>query len=136
VKWIEDFVDVETTGARKRVEDAETAIMQEEADMSNAEEERSTIRKPEITFEKMWNAIGDSLRDLVSSDDEEDGKHKEDEEDTALGMPREDDEPGWVMGTISRRVQYRMESFQQKQMRLDELMQLEQGDAAGTGGRS
>jgi hypothetical protein len=49
-KWIEDFVDVETTGARKRVGDAETAIMQEKADMSNAEEERSTTRKPEITF--------------------------------------------------------------------------------------
>jgi hypothetical protein len=84
----------------------------------------------------MLNAIRDSLSDLVSSEDEEDGKHKEDEENTELGMPREDDEPGWVMGTISKRVQYRMESFQQKQMTLDELTQLEQGDAAGTGGRS
>jgi len=41
----------------------------------------------------------------------------------------EDDEPGWVMGTISEPVQHRIESFRQKQMRLDELPQPGLGDA-------
>jgi hypothetical protein len=34
------------------------------------------------------------------------------------------------MGTISKTVQHRMESFRQKMMRLDELTQPERGDAA------
>ena len=42
----------------------------------------------------------------------------------------EDDEPGWVMGTITKTVQQRMERFRQKQMKLDELTQLGWGDAA------
>jgi len=68
------------------------------------------------------NAIGDSLNDLASSDDEEDGEDEDDdEEDTGHGKLSEDDEPGWVMGTFSKTVQHRMESFRQKQLRLDEL---------------
>jgi len=66
----------------------------------------------------MSNAIGDSLSDLASSQDKEDGEDKDDdEEDTELHKLSEDDEPGWVMGTISKRVQHRMESFRQMQMR-------------------
>jgi len=41
-----------------------------------------------------------------------------------------DDEPGWVMGTISKEVLQRIGSFRQKQMRLDELTQPGWGDAA------
>jgi len=37
---------------------------------------------------------------------------------------------GWVKGTISKTVHQRMDSFRQKQMNLDELMQLGWGDAA------
>ena len=71
----------------------------------------------------MLNAIGDSLSDLATSDDEQDGEAREDqEEDTELGK-LSDDEPGWVMGTISKNVQHCMESFWQKQMRRDELTQ-------------
>jgi len=59
----------------------------------------------------MLNAIGDSLSDLASSDDEQDGEDEEDdEEDTELGKLSDDDEPGWVMGTITKTVQHRMES--------------------------
>jgi len=77
------------------------------------------------------NAIGDSLSDLASSDDEQDGEDEDDdEEDTGHGKLSEDDEPGWVMGTISKMVQHRMESFRQKQLRLDELTQPGWGDAA------
>jgi hypothetical protein len=36
-KWIEDYEDREATVARKRVQDAETAIMQEQVDMRNVE---------------------------------------------------------------------------------------------------
>jgi hypothetical protein len=127
-KWIEDFVDRETAVARKCVQDAETAIMQ---DMTTAENECATTGKPETMFEEMLNAIGDSLSDFASSDNEQDGEDEEDdEEDTELGKLSDDDEPGWVMSTITKTVQHRMESFEQKQMRLDELTQPGWGDAA------
>jgi len=72
----------------------------------------------------MLNAMGDCLSNLASSEDEEDGEDKdEDEENTGHGKLSEDDEPGWVMGTISKTVQHRKESFRQNQMRLDELTQ-------------
>jgi hypothetical protein len=82
-----------------------------------------------MTFEEMLNAIGDSLSDLASSEDEEDGKDEEDdEEDTWHGKLSEEVEPRWVMGTISKLVQHCMESFRQKQMRLDELTHPGWGD--------
>jgi len=50
----------------------------------------------------MLKTIRDSLSDLATSDDEEDGEDEEDkEEDTERGKLSKDDEPGWVMGTIS-----------------------------------
>jgi len=64
-------VERETAVARKRVEDAETAIEQKQDDMRNAEKVELTTTKPELTFEEMLNAIGDSLNDLASSDDGE-----------------------------------------------------------------
>jgi hypothetical protein len=45
-------------------------------------------------------------------------------------MGSEEDEPGWLMGTTSETVQHQMESFRQKQMSLEELMQPGWGDAA------
>jgi len=83
---------------------------------------RSTTTKPETTFEEMMNAIGDCLRDLETSEDEEEGDNgDDDEEDTEVDKLSEDDEAGWVMDTISNMVQQRIESFRQKQIRLDEL---------------
>jgi hypothetical protein len=74
-----------------------------------------TTTKPEITFEEMLNAVGDSLSDLESSEDEEDGEDEDDdEEDTEHGKMSEDNKPGWVMGTIPKTVQHRMESVPQK----------------------
>jgi len=130
-QWIEHYVDRETTVARKRVQDAETEIMQEQEHMRNIGKARSTTTKPQTTFEEMMNAIGDSLSDLASSEDEQDGEDgDDDDEDTALGKLNKDDEPGWAMGIISKMVQHRMESFRQKQTRLHKLMQLGWGDAA------
>jgi len=72
----------------------------------------------------MFNVIGDGLSDLGSSDEEQDGEDEEyDEDDTDLRKLRDDDEPGWVMGTISKTVQHRLESFRKKQMKLDKLTQ-------------
>jgi hypothetical protein len=79
----------------------------------------------------MLHAIGDSVRDLGSSDEEQVGEDEEDdEEDTELGKLSNDDEPGWVVGTMSKTVQHRMDSFRQTQMRLDKLIQPGWGDAA------
>jgi len=130
-RWIEDYVGRETAVARKRVEDAETVIEQEQDDMRNAETAGLTTTKPGITFEEMLNAIGDSLSNLATSDNGEDGEDEDDDEtDPAGGKLSKDDEPGWVMGTISKMVQYRMEHYRQKQMMLHELMQRGWGDAA------
>jgi len=96
--------------------------------MTHAEIAGLTPREPEKTFEDMMAAIGDSLSDLACSDDGENGE--DEHEETELGKLSEDDEPGWVMGTISKTVQQRMESFWQKQMKLDELTQPGWEDAA------
>jgi len=129
-KWIEDSVQKETAVARKRLEDAEPANKQEQDDMTNAEKAGLTTSKPETPFEEMLNAIGDSLSDIASSDDQEDGEDKDnDGDDPAGGKLSDDDEPGWVMGTISNTVQYRMERFRQMQMKLVEVMHPGWGDA-------
>jgi len=122
-------VERETAGARKRVEDAEAVVQQEQDDMTHAAIVGLTSREPEKTFEEMLVAIGDSLSDLASSDDGEDGE-EEDDEETEQGNLSEDDEPSWVMGTITKTVQQRMERFRQKQMKLDELTQPGWEDAA------
>ena len=97
--------------------------------MMHAELAGLMSRKPEKTFKEMLVAIGDSLSDLASSDDGEDGEDEDDEE-TEKGKLTEDDEPSWVMGTITKTVQQRMERFWQQQMKLDEATQPGWEDAA------
>jgi len=124
-------VETETAVARKLVEDAETAIEREQHDMRNAEQAGLTTTKPETTFQEVLNTIGDSLSDLASSNDEEAGEDGDDDEERPVGGKlSEDDEPGWVMGTISKTVQYHMGWFRQKQMKLDKSTQWGWGDAA------
>ena len=123
-------MDWETDVAAMQVEDAVKAITQEQKDMRNAEKVGLTTRKPEKTMEEMLNAIRDSMSDLASSDAEEDGvDEKDDAEDTELAKLNEDDEPGWVMGTISKMAQHCMESGRQMQMKLRGLTQPWRGDA-------
>jgi hypothetical protein len=88
-----------------------------------------TSRVPEKTFEEMMVAIGDSLSDLASSDDGVDGE-EENADETEQRNLSEDDEPSWVMGTITTTVQQRMDRFRQKQMKFDELTQPGWEDAA------
>jgi hypothetical protein len=122
-------VERETAGARMRVEDAKAAVQQEQDDMPHAEIAGLTSSEPEKTFEEMLVVIGDSLSDLASSDDGEDGEEDDDEE-TEQGNLSKDDEPGWVMGTITKMVQQHMERFRQKQMKLDEVTKPGCEDAA------
>jgi len=96
--------------------------------MNHAETAGLTTREPEKTFEEMLVAIGDSLSDHASSDNGEDGE--DEDEEIEQGKLSEDDEPGWVMGTITKTVQQRMERFRQKQMKLEELTQPGWEDAA------
>jgi len=71
--------------------------------MRKAEQAGLTTTDPETPFSEMLNAIRDCLRDHSSSDDGEDGEDKDDDgEDLAGGELSEDDEPGWVTGTISK----------------------------------
>jgi len=122
-QWFDDYVERETAGARKRVDDAETAIKQEQEDMTNAENVGLTSRKPEKTFDEILPAMGDSLRYLPSSDDADNGQDEEGDEDEERGKLSENDEPCWVIGTISKTVQQHMERFAQRQVKLDELTQ-------------
>jgi hypothetical protein len=81
----------ETTLARQWVEDAETAIEQQQHDIRNAETAELTTTKPETTFEEMFNHIGDSLRDLASSEEGEDGENEDGDEEYPAGQ----DERWW-----------------------------------------
>jgi len=49
-KWMEDYVERETAGARKRVEEAEAAVQQGQEDMTRAIIAGMTSREPEKTF--------------------------------------------------------------------------------------
>jgi len=110
--WFEDYVDRDTAVASEPVKDAETATWQKQEQMNNADGVGLSTRNPEISFEGMLNGIVDRLSDLASSDDEEDREdEQDDEEDTEVGKLSEDDEPGRVMGTISKTTQLRMVSF-------------------------
>jgi hypothetical protein len=121
-KWIEDSVERQTAVARTRVQDAQTAMKQEQENMVNVHKGQSTTTMSEISFQEMLNAIADSLSDLPSSEDEEDGEDMDDdEEDTCHGKLSDDDEPGLLMGTMSKTVQDSIKSFRQKQLRHDEL---------------
>ena len=80
---MKDYVDRGTAGAWKLVQDAQTAIKQEQEDMRTAEMVALTTREPEATFEEMLNTIGDSPSELASSNNEQDGEDRhEDEQDT------------------------------------------------------
>ena len=127
--WIEDYVERETAGGIQRVEDAEAATRQEQADTDTAENAELTTSKPEKTFHEMMVATGDNMSDIANTDDGEDGEDENDE-DRDPGKLSEDDQPGWVMGTISKMVQQCMERLRQKQIKIDELTQPGSGDTA------
>jgi len=79
-KWIDDYVERATAGARNWVGDAEAAAQQEQEDMMNAENARLTNSEAEETFRERMVAIRDSLGDLASSDNGEDGEDVDNKE--------------------------------------------------------
>ena len=111
------------------MEDAEEVIRQEQEDTETAQNVGLRTAQPEKTFQEMMIAIGDSLSDFASSNDEDDGENEYDEE-IEQGKRSKDDEPRWVMGKIFTTVQQGMERFPQKQMKLGKLTQLGWGDTA------
>jgi hypothetical protein len=100
-KWIEHYVERETAAANNRVEDTEAAIRQEQEDTEEADNTTGRTRERERTFQEMMVAFGDWLSDITSSDDGDDGED-DDHNETGQGQVREDDEPGWVLGTITK----------------------------------
>jgi len=62
------------------VENTEAAVQQEQKVLKHAENAGLMSREPEMTFEKMIIAIGDSRSDLASFDEGEDGEDEDDEE--------------------------------------------------------
>jgi hypothetical protein len=75
-KLIKDNVKRKTALVRKRVDDAQTVIKQDQADIRNAEHSGLTTREPEIAIEEMMITIRESLSDFENPDNEEDGKDK------------------------------------------------------------
>jgi len=57
-KWIEDYLERETAGARKRVKDAEAAVQQQRYDTRKAGNAGLTSREPAKTFQEMIVGIG------------------------------------------------------------------------------
>jgi len=124
-KWIEDYLDGETAVARELVENAETAIKNELEDMRNAEKAGLTTTNPETESEEMLHSIRESVSDLGSSDDREDGEDVDDaQEDPQLGTLSKDNEHGWEMGKISRMVQHCSGCVRQKETKFDKVTQL------------
>jgi len=73
--------------------------------MRNADKAALTTRKLKKKFKEMLNSMGDSLSDLAISSNEEDGEDENNDlEDTERGKLSKVDDPGWVMGTISKSV--------------------------------
>jgi len=105
-----------------RVEDTEAGVQQDQEDTRKAGNVELTIREPNQTFPEVMVAIEDSLSNHASSND---GENREDEvdEETEQGQLSKDDEPGWVVGTMSKTIQQRVKRFWQKQMILDEVTQ-------------
>jgi hypothetical protein len=53
-KWIEDYVEKATAGARKRVDDVDAAVEQEQDDMTHAEIAEFTSREPAKCLVRCW----------------------------------------------------------------------------------
>jgi len=115
-KLIEYYIETETAGARKRVEDTEAVIRQQQEDTEAAENAGLKTRDAENTYHEVMGAIGDSLSDMACSDYGDD-RQDEDHAVTEQGQLSEDEEPGWVMGTITKTEQQCMERFWQNRMK-------------------
>lgn len=97
--------------------------------METAENTGLTTSEPKLMFEERMVTVRDTLSELASSDDWEDGEDQDDAK-TQQRKLSEYDEPSQVKSTISQTVQQCMEMFKPKQMMLEKLTQLGWGDTA------
>jgi hypothetical protein len=81
--------------------------------MIRAEFAGLTYRELEMPSEEMLLSIGVSLSDLASSHNGDVGQDKDESEIEQIKLS-EDNEPGWVMGTITQTVHQCMERFRLK----------------------
>jgi hypothetical protein len=79
--------------------------------MQNTPTTELTTREPKISSEVIMIATRDSLSVLACSENEEEDGEDVHDEFSKLGKLSVDDEPSWVVGTISKRVLQRMERF-------------------------
>jgi len=86
-------------------------------------------REPKATFYRMSVAIEDSLSNVPTSNNQEDGEDENDD-DTEQGQLTEDDEPGQAMCRISKTMQQGLDRVWQNQMKLEESKQPAWEDAA------
>ena len=128
-KWTEEYVGGATAGTRKRAEDTEGAVQQQQGEIRQAENARLMSREPKKTFWETLAASRDSPSDLTSSDNGADRTH-EDDRATEQGQLSNDDEPCWVMGIIAQMVRQRMLRNKLIQMKLEEMNQPGWEDAA------
>lgn len=88
-------------------------------------------RVPKNSFEEILIAIEACLSNLAILDDKEDVDVKADDRNgSELGKLSENDEPGWVMGTLSKEVPQSMETYLVMEIWHDELTQLRWWDMA------
>jgi hypothetical protein len=121
-KWIKDYISMDTAGARIQVEDAHAAVRKELEDTETTENVGLTTTEPEKMCPEMMVAIRGSLSHIASLNHGEDGED-EDDADTEQDKISENDKPGWVMGTVAKRVKLHMERFREMQMEVDQLTQ-------------
>jgi hypothetical protein len=131
-KWIDDYVHSETAKARERLAKAEEAVQEEMAtDIGGL----ASLKRKQI-FDEMLKAIGESIDDVVASDEDEDEDDDDDDDEEGEGeedddaISGEEDEPGAAIGTLPKAIEVRLQGFRMKRMKLDELTRPGWPDAA------
>jgi len=105
--------------ARIQVQDAAAVVQQAPEDMNHTQNPGLRTGAPEMTYEEMQLAMSDCLSHHACSDDAED--EEDDDEHIEQGKLGEGDEPGCMIGKMSKMVEQHMQRVRQKQMKLDNL---------------
>ena len=110
-------MESEIAAARQRVAEVKAAVEREKDSVLR----RVATDTTKITFEEMLEAIGDSINNIATSDEEDDKDKEEDGEDNVNSELSDDNKPNWIVGTINKLVQKLLDTFWTKQMKLKKL---------------
>jgi hypothetical protein len=125
-KSIVGFVKSETAAAGKRVAETEAAVERERISVLK----RAAAGTTKMTFEEMLEAIGDSVDNVATSDEEDnDEDNEEDGEDNNDAKLGNGNEPEWVVDTINQSVPAQLDLLLTKEMNFVELTTLGSADA-------